>query len=99
MNRAFHGDVVAVELKGADQDRSLKGKVVSIMATVHHRDVVCRPDLVDRNIMVPINKTNPRFIILQSQDHRGIITFSRGALFTAESMGFLFFRSEAHIIK
>ena len=72
MNRAFHCDVVAVKLLGTPhKDSVVKGKVVSVITEVHHREVVCRADLVDKNIMVPINKTNPRFVVLQNKDNEG----------------------------
>ena len=72
INRAFNGDVVAVEIVNKDQDSEYpQGKVVAILKEIHPRKVVCRLDSQDRNMMTPINRCNSKFVILQSRDHQG----------------------------
>lgn len=73
MNRAFHGDTVAVEVINADHQGSgnPQGKVRAILEENHPRKVVCRLDDLDKNMMTPINRSNSKFVILQSKDHQG----------------------------
>ena len=72
VNRAFNGDVVAVEITNKDRDTGdPQGKVVAILKEIHPRKVVCRLDSQDRNVMTPINRCNSKFVILQSRDHQG----------------------------
>ncbi|XP_068677064.1 3'-5' exoribonuclease HELZ2-like isoform X1 [Montipora foliosa] len=73
INRAFHGDLVAVEIINSDEKSSVKphGKVQAILKENHPRKVVCRLDSFDKNVMTPINRCNSKFVILQSKDHKG----------------------------
>ena len=73
INRAFNGDIVAVEVINNKHQGSgdPQGKVVAILKEVHPRKVVCRLDNQDKNMMTPINRTNSKFVILQSRDHQG----------------------------
>lgn len=77
INRAFNGDAVAVEVTGhvRDDPNAPKGKVVAICKEIHHREVVCSCDVIDRNIMVPMNKFNPRFVVMQSKEHDGVAIY------------------------
>ena len=73
INRAFNGDTVAVEVINSDHQGSdtPQGKVRAILKETHPRKVVCRLDSLDRNMMSPINRSNSKFVILQSKDHQG----------------------------
>ena len=73
MNRAFNGDMVAVEIVNAGDQASINptGKVRAILKENHPRKVVCRLDNLDKNVMTPINRSNSKFVILQSKDHQG----------------------------
>jgi exoribonuclease R len=72
MNRALHGDIVAVEVI-SETSQQLRGRVVFLFREVHSRECVCFVDLQDSNIMMPIDKANPSVFVLQSKDHRGEI--------------------------
>ena len=96
INRALHGDVVAVRVTGyqfADPNIPI-GKVVGICQEVHHREVVCRCDLVEKNIMVPINKHNPRFVVVRNDDEIAIHGIQDGRFYckttVTETKGKLF---------
>lgn len=73
INRAFNGDIVAVEVINSKHQGSgdPRGKVVAILKEMHPRKVVCRLDNQDKNMMTPINRSNSKFVILQSRDHQG----------------------------
>lgn len=73
INRAFNGDIVAVEVKANKHQSSgdPQGKVMAILKEMHPRKVVCRMDNQDKNMMTPINRCNSKFVILQSRDHQG----------------------------
>ena len=73
INRAFNGDIVAVEIVSAGDQASINptGKVRAILKENHPRKVVCRLDNLDKNVMTPINRGNSKFVILQSKDHEG----------------------------
>ena len=73
INRAFHGDTVAVEVIDNKRQGSgyPQGKVRAILKENHPRKVVCRLDSQDKNMMTPINRSNSKFVILQSRDHQG----------------------------
>lgn len=73
INRAFNGDVVAVEIinGGGQGSGKPRGKVRAILKEKHPRKVVCRLDSHDKNMMTPINRINSKFVILQSRDHQG----------------------------
>ena len=73
INRAFHGDVVAVEIVESDGKAPFKpqGKVRAILKEKHPRKVVCKLDSFDKNMMTPINRCNSKFVILQNKDHKG----------------------------
>ena len=73
INRAFSGDMVAVEVTNSKHrgSREPQGKVLAILKEIHPRKVVCRLDNQDKNMMTPINRSNSKFVILQSRDHQG----------------------------
>ena len=73
INRAFNGDTVAVEVINDKHQGSgePQGKVVAVLKENHPRKVVCRLDSQDKNMMTPINRSNSKFVILQSRDHQG----------------------------
>jgi exoribonuclease R len=72
MNRAFNTDYVAVEITQDLEDQDLReGKVVAILQERHHRQVVCRLASSESTVMIPLNNTNPKFSILQSDNHVG----------------------------
>ena len=73
MNRAFNTDYVAVMItEDSVKDRQLRhGKVVAVLEEQHRRQAVCRLSSSESNTMIPLNNTNPRFAILQSQNHVG----------------------------
>lgn len=73
INRAFNGDIVAVEVINNKHQGSgdPQGIVVAILKEIHPRKVVCRLDSQDKNMMTPINRSNSKFVILQSRDHQG----------------------------
>lgn len=73
INRAFNGDIVAVEVVNHKHQGSAdpQGKVMAILKEMHPRKVVCRLDNQDKNMMTPINRSNSKFVILQSRDHQG----------------------------
>ena len=70
MNRAFNMDYVAVEVTQEVQD-SREGKVVAILQERHRRQVVCRLISSESTVMIPVNSKNPKFSILQSDNHVG----------------------------
>ena len=70
INRAFHGDLVAVEMV-EDNGKAPQGKVRAILKENHPRKVVCKLDSLDKNMMTPINRCNSKFVILQNKDHKG----------------------------
>lgn len=73
INRAFNGDKVAVEVFDTNKQGSSipQGKVKAILKENHPRKVVCKIDNFDRNMMTPIDRSNSKFVILQSKDHQG----------------------------
>ena len=72
MNRAFNTDYVAVEITHDVEDDDVReGKVVAILQERHHRQVVCRLASLESTVMIPLNNTNPKFSILQSDNHVG----------------------------
>lgn len=73
INRAFNGDTVAVEVINDNHQGSGEphGKLVAVLKEIHPRKVVCRLDSQDKNMMTPINRSNSKFVILQSRDHQG----------------------------
>ncbi|KAK3747583.1 hypothetical protein QZH41_015812, partial [Actinostola sp. cb2023] len=98
MNRAFHGDIVAVEIIDTASPRP-RGRVVFIFKEVHSRECICTVDVQDTNVMIPIDKINPHMIVMQSKDHRGeigvaVFTFRDGEAkcreFVSDTIGCLF---------
>ena len=72
MNRAFNTDYVAVEItQDLEHQDEREGKVVAILQERHHRHVVCRLASPESTVMIPLNNTNPKFSILQSDNHVG----------------------------
>ena len=71
INRAFNGDIVAVEVTKHQGSGDPQGRVMAILKEIHPRKVVCRLDNQDKNMMTPINRSNSKFVILQSRDHQG----------------------------
>lgn len=72
MNRAFNTDYVAVEItQDLEHQDEREGKVVAILQQRHHRQVVCRLASSESTVMIPLNNTNPKFSILQSDNHVG----------------------------
>ncbi len=72
MNRAFNTDYVAIEITHDLEDEDLReGKVVAILQERHHRLVVCRLASSESTVMIPLNNNNPKFSILQSDNHVG----------------------------
>lgn len=72
MNRAFNTDLVAVEITHDPQEQNLKeGKVVAIVQERHPRRVICRLASPESTLMIPLNNINPKFSILQSDNHVG----------------------------
>lgn len=72
MNRAFNTDYVAVEIThDLEHQDERKGKVMAILQERHHRQVVCRLASPESTVMIPLNNTNPKFSILQSDNHVG----------------------------
>ena len=72
MNRAFNTDYVAIEIThDIEGDDVREGKVVAILQERHHRQVVCRLASSESTVMIPLNNNNPKFSILQSDNHVG----------------------------
>lgn len=73
MNRAFNMDRVAVMITADNvEGKQLRlGKVVAILEERHRREAVCRLSSLESNYMIPLNNINPKFAILQSQNHVG----------------------------
>ncbi|XP_032243014.2 helicase with zinc finger domain 2 isoform X1 [Nematostella vectensis] len=85
MNRAFHGDLVAVRVMDSSVPEMPIGKVVSIVEEIHPRQYLCIADSLDTNIMTPINSVNPRVVVLQSKNPQGRTGFAVFELKDGES--------------
>lgn len=71
MNRAFHGDIVAVEVYNKVSGKPT-GRVVYIVQKVNQREWICNIDIQDSNVMIPIDKNNPNIFVMQSREHRDL---------------------------